>query len=180
MKNIFLLGLAIVLIASCESNVKQRYTQQSPEIDTYKQVIANYESKNWQALAGHYADSAKILNNKTEEYAKTVTEMIEANKKSAEIFSSWSFMDNESDYEMVIIDNGETWVNFWSVWEGTLKANNKTYQIPIHTTTRFVDGKIVKELGFWDESEVVIDMMQLQQQEEAAQEPTETTEAETE
>ena len=164
MKKLFLLVLAIILITSCESNVKQRYTQQSPEIETYKKVISDYDNQNWEALASHYADTAKIMNNVTEENAQTVAEMIAVNKEDASIFNSWGFMDDESEYEMVETDKGQTWVNFWSVWEGTLKANNKTYTIPAHITARFVDGKIVKEFGYWDISKIMVDMMQLEQE----------------
>lgn len=163
MKNIFLLGLAIVLIASCESNVKQRYTQQSPEIETYKKVISDYENQNWEALVGHYVDTAKVLNNVTDDDAKSISEMIAVNREDASIFTSWGFMDDESEYEMVVTDKGETWVNFWSVWKGTLKENNKTYTIPAHITARFVDGKIVRELGYWDISKIVADRMQLKE-----------------
>lgn len=163
MKNIFLLGFAIVLITSCESNVKERYTQQSPEIETYKKLISDYENQNWEALASHYADTAKVLNNVTEDDATSVSEMITINKEDASIFNSWGFIDKESEYEMVITDENQTWVNFWSVWEGTLKENNKTYTIPAHITARFVDGKIVRELGYWDISKIVADMMQLKE-----------------
>tara|TARA_R100001369_G_C3323435_1_gene169320 strand:- start:1309 stop:1863 length:555 start_codon:yes stop_codon:yes gene_type:complete len=163
MKNIFLLGLAIVLITSCESNVKQRYTQQSPEIETYKQMISDYENQNWEAMASHYADTAKIMNNVTEKNAKTIAEEVKTGKEDASFFSSWSYVDGESEYEMVTTDKGETWVNFWGLWEGTLKSNNKVYSIPVHITARFVDGKIVRELGYWDISKIVADSMQLKE-----------------
>ena len=60
---------------------------------------------------------------------------------------------------MVVTDDKETWVNFWGLWKGTLKSSGKVYQIPIHTTARFIDGKIVAESGYWNNSEIVSDML---------------------
>ena len=44
MKQIILVGLAIVLLIACKEHEK-RYTQQSAEIDTYKKVIECYEKR---------------------------------------------------------------------------------------------------------------------------------------
>ncbi|RFN60086.1 nuclear transport factor 2 family protein [Marixanthomonas ophiurae] len=165
MKKLFLLGLAIVLFSNCESNVKQRYTQQSPEIDTYKKVIDAYEKKDWKALASHYADTVKIMNNVVETEGQTLSELVASNKEDASLFASWNFVDKESEYEMVITDKNQTWVNFWGLWEGNLKANNRTYSIPVHITARFVDGKIVKEFGYWDPSKIMLDMQEIQMKE---------------
>ncbi len=165
MKNLIFLGLAIVLFTNCESNIKERYTQQSPEIDTYKKVIDAYENQNWEAMASHYADTAKIMNNVTEENSQTLTELVTMNKEDASIFSSWDYVDKESEYEMVVTDEGKTYVNFWGLWKGMLAANNKTYTIPSHITAQFVDGKIVKEFGYWDLSKIMLDMQEMQQQE---------------
>lgn len=156
MKKLMLLGLAIVFITSC--NEKQRYTQQSPEIDTYKKVIAAYEKQNWNELATYYADTAKIQMNLTKEKAQTLPQNIAMNKEDAKLFTSWNFISKDAEYEMVVTDKGETWVNFWADWQGTLKSNNKTYTIPCSLTARFVDGKIVRELGYWNSTELVLDI----------------------
>lgn len=110
MKKIMLLALAIATIAACKNEV--RYTQNSPEIETYKKSIKDYEMANWESLATHYSDTAKILNNVTEKNAQTVAQLVSQNKQDAAIFSSWNFVPEESEYEMVVTDNGETWVNF--------------------------------------------------------------------
>ena len=157
MKNLFLLGLAIVFFTSC--NQKQRYTQQSAEIDTYKKGIAAYEKQNWEELATYYADTAKIQMNVTKENAQTIAQNIAQSKEDATLFSSWRFDPKSVEYEMVVTDKGETWVNFWGNWEGTLKANNKKYVTPVHLTAKFIDGKIVREKGYWDNSEIVTDML---------------------
>jgi len=154
MKKIFLLGFATILFAACKQEV--RYTQNSPEIDSYKKVIEDYKTQNWEDMPKHYADTAKIANNVIKEKAQTVAQAIEKNKEDAKLFT-WVVKDD--DYEMVITDKGETWVNYWGLWTGTLKSNNKVYEIPFHNTARFIDGKIVQENGYWDNSEIVTDMM---------------------
>jgi len=154
MKNLFMLGLAIVLFTSC--NQKQRYTQQSAEIDTYKKVMEDYKTQNWEDYAKHYADTAKIANNVPKEKAQTVAQAIDKNKEDATLFT-WT-VDKE-EYEMVETDQGETWVNYWGTWNGTMKSSGKVYTIPFHNTARFINGKIVEELGYWDNSEIVTDML---------------------
>ena len=75
MKKIILLGLAITIITSC--NQKQRYTQQSPEINTYKKVMDDYKKMNWDDMSKHYADTAKIANNVVKQKAITVAQAVE-------------------------------------------------------------------------------------------------------
>lgn len=156
MKKLFLLGFATILFISCQQEV--RYTQQSPEIVTYKKLIENYKNSNWDDFAIHYADTAKIFNNTTKDKGITIAQRLEENKTNAKQYS-WVIEDEE--YEMVVTDNKETWVNFWGLWKGTDKVTGKLYQIPIHITTRFINGKIVKEIGYWNNSEIITDMLTL-------------------
>lgn len=150
MKKLILAGLTLGLFIACQN--QERYTQESAQIDTYKKVITDYENQDWESFAMHYADTAKIANNVTEDQAKSLTEVIESNKEDASLFTSWDFVDEEDEYEMIVTDEGETWVNYWGLWQGTLKADGNTYEIPAHMTAQFVDGKIVKEFGYWDVS----------------------------
>ena len=154
MKNLFLLGLVIVFFTSC--NQKQRYTQKSAEIDTYKKVMEDYKTQNWEDYPLYYADNAKIANNVVKEKAQTVSQTIEKSKEDARLFD---YKVEDIDYEMVVTDNGETWVNYWGVWKGTLKSTGKVYVIPFHNTAQFIDGKIVREDGYWNNSEIVTDML---------------------
>ncbi|MEO6347787.1 MAG: nuclear transport factor 2 family protein, partial [Aquaticitalea sp.] len=80
----------------------------------------------------------------------------------ATLFSSWKYDPESVEYEMVVTDKGETWVNFWGHWEGTLKSSNKVYVIPAHVTARFVGGKIVREDGYWDVSKLLMDIQSLE------------------
>lgn len=161
MKQIIMLAFAIATIAACKNEV--RYTQNSPEIETYKKVIKDYEMANWESLATHYSDTAKILNNVTQKNAQTVAQMVAQNKQDASIFSSWNFVPEESEYEMVVTDKGEIWVNFWGLWQGRLMSNNQLYEIPAHFTAQFIDGKIVKEVGYWDNSPIALALQQLKE-----------------
>ncbi|MEM0518229.1 nuclear transport factor 2 family protein [Aequorivita flava] len=167
MKKSILLVLAAVLSLTACKQQEKRYTQQSPEIDTYKKVIEAYDKQDWETMASHYSDTAKIMNNVTEKEAQTLAELVASDKEDASLFSSWEYVDGESEFEMVVTDKSKTYVNFWGLWQGTLAANNKTYTIPTHLTAQFVDGKIVKEFGYWDLSKIMLDMQAMQQAEAA-------------
>lgn len=160
MKTSILLILTVSFFTSCEQQ-DTRYTQQSAEIDTYKKVIEDYKNLNWEDLAIHYADTAKIANNVAKEEAVSVSETIKIQKADAEIFT-WVFENEE--YEMVLTDDKETWVNFWGIWKGTMKSTKKQYVIPVHTTVRFINGKIVSEYGYWNNSEITSDLLQTEQE----------------
>lgn len=78
-------------------------------------------------------------------------------------------IDREGEaLEMVVDDKGETWVNYWSVWKGTMAANDKTYETPIHITSQFVNGKIVKAFGYWNNAPLQLDVMALKMAAEKA------------
>lgn len=166
------IGLIIILIAfaACKET-ETRYTQKSAEIDSYKAAIASYEKGDWEGYMSHFADTAKIYHN-TETEALSPKQTAEGMAERTAPLSSYGFAVDAGDLEMVLTDEGETWVNFWGVWKGVLAANNKEVIIPVHTTAQFVDGKIVKEYGYWDTSGMMAAMMEL---EEAAKAKDDTT-----
>lgn len=172
MKKLLIIAFGVFVLVSCQE--KQRYTQQSPEIETYKKAIKDYEMANWESLASHYADTAKIYFNATQKNPKTVAQMIEQDKNDVILFTSYNFVPEESEFEMVVTDKGETWVNYWGLWQGRLKSNNELFELPVHLTARFIDGKIVKEHGYWDNSAITVAMMNSQ----SASPPEATTETE--
>ena len=153
MKKLLLLGLAVLLFAACQQ--EQRYTQQSPEIDTVKKLIKNYNDKTYDASI--YSDTSKTYYN-TKNKAMSPQETIAYHQANDAAYSSREFLDKDQDYEMVKTDDGKTWVNCWLDWKGTLAANGKEFMIPIHLTYQFVDGKVVREVGMWDPSEVVLEL----------------------
>ncbi|MCJ7757455.1 MAG: nuclear transport factor 2 family protein [Gillisia sp.] len=174
MKNKIFIILTFALFTSCPNTNEERYTQNSPEIDTYKQLLKDYEMGNWEAMAVHYADTAKIYYNEIEKNPRTISESIEEDRKNSAILSSYGYIPDSMEFEMVVTDDGETWVNFWGVWQGRLAENNKLFEIPSHMTIQFVNGKIVKEYGYWNNTEMVLELMDLEKQqaeESAAEEP---------
>jgi len=160
MKNSIIILVLLFSIISCQKT-ETRYTQQSPEIDSFKKSIEAYEKQDWVTMKSFYADSAKIEHNVTKDKAVSVDKLIEVSKEDAELFSNIDFIDSESEYEMVVTDDGETWVNFWGDWKGTLKATGEEYILPCAITAQFVNGNIVREVGFWNNAKIALDLQKL-------------------
>lgn len=159
MKKLFVLGLAIVLFTSCQEK-KQRYFETSAEIDVTKALIKDYHAGDWKAWASHYADTAKIYRNSIKPV--TVKETMANLQEILSNVSTYKFDDKNLWYEMVIDKDGETWVNFWGNWRGKLAANGKELVIPVHLTLQFVNGKIVEEFGYYDISEFVLSLQEIE------------------
>ena len=157
MKKLLLLGLAAILFVACQQQ-EQRYTQQSPEIDTVKKLIKNYNDKTYDTSI--YADSSKTFYN-TKDKGMSPTETIAYHQANDANYSERGFLDKDQEYEMVKTDDGQTWVNCWLDWKCTLATNGKEIMIPIHLTYQFIDGKVVREVGMWDPTEVVLSLMQM-------------------
>lgn len=169
MKTTKVLGLLLItllLFTACQEQTK-RYTQSSPEIDHLKAAIADYEAGNWEGYMSHYADTAKIYHN-TESKPISPKESAEFFAERNSAYSSYGMVEDKGDSEMVVTDEGETWVNYWGLWHGTLAANNQTLEIPIHLTAQFVDGKIVKEYGYFDTAPIMTAMMEIEAAKKAA------------
>ncbi|HSQ46585.1 MAG TPA: hypothetical protein VLM44_06650, partial [Lutibacter sp.] len=92
------------------------------------------------------------------------------------VFSSRGFVEKGQEYEMATTDEGNTWVNFWGVWKGTLAANNKVIEIPVHLTAQFIDGKIVREYGYWDNAPIVLAIQEIEATAKMAEETMPETE----
>lgn len=148
MKKLFLLVLTGVLFTACQ-NSEVRYTQASAEIDVIKAHMADYEKQNWESWRSHYADTSKSFFN-TKGPGISPDQAMTALKEGVAGLSSYGFVKDEGDMEMVVDDKGRTWVNFWGNWEGTLKTGGEKLQIPVHLTYQMIDNKIVREYGYWD------------------------------
>jgi len=159
MKKIFLLCLATTFMMSCK-NAEPKYFSSSPEIDEAKALIKDYNAGEWTAWLTHYADTAKLHHNTLED--ATPAEVLEGLKGLLAATSDYGFTDKDIFYEMVIDDKNEKWVNFWGTWEGTLAANNQKLIIPVHLTLQFVDGKIVEEHAYYNLSEYVAAMQNIE------------------
>ena len=161
MKKFTLLGIILMFFVACQEKQSERYTQNSPEIDSVKAAIAAYEAADWDKYVSLYADTAKIYHN-TKDKPVSPTQSAERFKESTSGYSSYSFVKDEGDMEMVVTDVGETWVNYWGIWEGTMSANDQKFVMPVHLTLQFKDGKIVKEYGYYNQTELVLANMELQ------------------
>jgi len=161
MKKLILLSLAIVLFTSCQEKAAKRYTQKSPEIEVLKSVIKDYNTKNWEALLSHYADTSKTFFNTVDKpiSSKKIADYHTQNDVN---YSQRGFIDEGQEYEMVLTDDGKTWVNFWGTWKGTLIGNNKEITLAVHLTAQFIDNKIVQDHGYWDASEVVLSLQEIE------------------
>ena len=151
-KLLIMAGLLIV-VSSCQNKSNERFTTSSKEIDLLKKGLENYEDANWKEWIKQYSDSAKIYQNtwtswKTPEETRTSHEQIIAQ------LSSYSFEKKELFFEQIIDDRGRTWVNFWGLWKGTLKVNNKSIEIPVHLTILVADGKVINEYGYWNSAKL--------------------------
>lgn len=148
----------LVLISAC--NQTQRYTQTSPEIETVKTLIHDYDTKNYDALISHFADTAQVFFNSPNSILaptlRSFHEMDDAN------FSARGFLTEGQEYEMVNSDDGKTWVNFWGMWQGTLAANNKVVTLPVHLTIQFENGIAVREYGYWDNAPIVLAIQEIE------------------
>ena len=149
MKKILFSVLLLLIILSCQVDTKERYTRTSTEIDLLKKGIEYYENADWDKWSEQYADSAKIYQNTWHVWSSPeVTK--ERHIDLISNLSSYGFEREDLIMERIIDDKGKIWVNSWGLWRGTLKANNKVIEIPVHLTVQFVDGKIIEECGFWN------------------------------
>ncbi len=163
LKSLILLGLTVILFTACQNNQPERYTTTSPEINVVKALIKDYHEGNWEAWLTHYVDTAKIYHN-TWKDGVSAKETVESLKVILSNTSSYHFDESEDEifYEMVTTDKGNTWVYFWGNWKGTLAANNKELEIPVHLALRFVDGKIAREEGFYNLSEFTAALQEIE------------------
>ena len=118
-----------------------------------------------------YADSSKTNYNSMK--TMSPSEALDYHKEADANYSSRGFKAEGQEYEMVLTDDGETWVNCWLEWQGTLAANGKEISVPVHLTYRFVEGKIVREYGYWDPTEIVLTLQAVAAAAKAAEETEE-------
>ena len=167
MKTFFSFLVGILLLTACNEPATDRYTQDAPEIDLYKKSFADYTSQNWEGLRSYYADTAKLYFNRLESNPMTMDDAIEENKMMAEMLTEYGFVDGSEEFERVITDDDEMWVNYWGTWYAVIPVTGKRVEIPVHLTARFIDSKIVQEHGFWDTSPIYTAMMEAEAAQEA-------------
>lgn len=161
MKKLSVLLIAAIVLFACQEKQPVRFTTSSPEINTYKTGIDAYEKADWGTWASNYSDTAKVYHNAWET-SSNVAQIQENHVNLISALSSYGFVKDQTVIEQTLDDDGETWVNFWGLWKGTLKANGKEVSIPVHLTAQFVDGKVVQEYGFWNMAEMMAEMQAIE------------------
>ncbi len=164
MKKVIYLLFAAVLFTACNPSQTERYFSASPEIEITKSTLKHYLSGNWNEMKSLYADTAKVLNNVPKGKGVSIAAAIEDYKQDHELFTSMRYVADEDFFEMVVTDDGETWVNYWGLWKGTLKATGEEYEIPVHITQRYINQQIVRELGYWNSSAIALALSKLEPQ----------------
>lgn len=161
MKKLFILLVAVGFFAACTPAGQVRYASSSAEIDVMKSLLKDYVEANWASYKTFYADTAKIRENVLDNQGVTIDVIIDRYKETHEMFSSIQFLTEQDFFEMVVTDEGETWVNYWGVWAATLNATGKRFETPLHVTAQFIDGKIVAEHGYWDNAPIALELYKL-------------------
>lgn len=174
MRTLLALSFCLILVASCQEQKQAepqevRYTQQSAEIDSYKAGIRAYEKGDWDGYRATYSDTVKIYRNNPDK-AYNTDETVAMFTEQQATFSQYGFNSDDEEFEMVKTDDGNTWVNYWGLWKATIAANGQEVKVPVHLTAQFVDGKIVREYGYWDGSIVQNAMEALAAEAEGGQE----------
>jgi hypothetical protein len=154
-KGIYLL-LVVAMFTACNTKQPVRYFSVSPEIEITKSTLKHYLDGNWEALKSIYADTAKVFNNVPKGKGISIDSAIMDYMQEHELFTSITYLAEEDFFEMVVTDEGETWVNYWGLWKGTLKATGEEFQIPLHITQQFINQKIVREHGYWNSSAIAL------------------------
>ena len=145
--------MVLTLLASCQSG-PARYSTSGEEVALVNKLISDYEKGDWDAWLAVYSDTAKIYHN-TRADAVNAADALERHKQNTAMMKSYEFLDKPIFLEKVIDDDGETWVNFWGYWKGTLAANDETLETAVHLSVQIENGKIVQEHGMWDTAPLV-------------------------
>jgi len=157
MRNFFFITLALLTFSSSQAQDKVRYTQQAPEIEAIKTWFKAYNEGDWAKLESFYAKDATITHNTGE---ASPNQLIQGLKSTLTAFSDYKFT-SVGEEERVVTDKGETWVNAWADWKGTMKGTGEEVNISIHGSFQFKDGKIVEEHAYYDVSGVNAAMQNL-------------------
>lgn len=152
MKKISFLSVLIPVLISCQNKTLERYVEDSPEIETVRNMFSDYMAEDWDSFRTHYASGARIYWNTFDDNYSSVEETIEGESGFIGLLSSHSFLKEKEFFQRVVDDRGNIWVNFWGVWRGSLAANSQTFEFPVHFTFRFEQGKIIEERGYADYS----------------------------
>ncbi len=148
----------LFLFTACNDSSKNYFTETSPEIDTMRQMIKDYEAGEWESYKSHYTEDAKVYHNRVNSDPRTVDMAIEEHKTFISQVKNFKYSTTENQtVEMIIDSKGITWVSFWGVWTGNFTESGNEAQIIVHITSKFENGKIVQEHMYWDTAPFVLE-----------------------
>lgn len=150
--------ILLLLSTSCKDTSKNYFTESSPEIETMRQMIKDYEAGDWVSYITHYKKDAKIYHNRVNNNSRAIHEAVEEHKILLSQMDSYNYSTTENQtVEMIIDSKGTTWVSFWGVWTGIFAESGNKTEIIVHITSKFEDGKIVQEHMYWDTAPFVLE-----------------------
>jgi hypothetical protein len=131
-----------LMIKSCNQSEK-RLARSSTEIDSVKELIQNFQNRDWNQWSTHYKSGAKVYHNNWNT-AATVTETRESLSKLFSKEEKFQFK-KPLIFENARDDAGNiTGVHFWGV------ISNGDSDLPMHLSFHFKNGKISEEYGFFN------------------------------
>jgi hypothetical protein len=142
--------IAIFCISCQQKQTPKQYFEESPEIEVCKKAVNAYLNQDWETFRSCYSDTAKIWYNKyfLKYPAQNIDEIINNIKDP---LGSMEFFKYEGVlWEMIINNAGQNWVHFWGTWIGKLSEESDDVDIVVHIAYSIENGKIVMEVGFWD------------------------------
>lgn len=147
MKRILLLALCTLFIsANAFSQTGTHYTD-GPIVDKLKAAVAAYNDGDLTTYRSFFADTARIYVNSPD--PMTIDARLEEMKAGASGMDSYGLVNVV--YGHIKTAEGVDWGMIWGAWQG--KIGEEEWTIPIHTATRYVNGKAVEQWGFWDNSQ---------------------------
>ena len=169
MKRLPYFTLLVLLLAACQPPAEQtvRYTTDSPEITQGKAIMDAYLSGDWETMRAGFADTAKIYHNSTS--SMNPDENIQNLQEGVSAVSSYELGDDVY-WEMIVEDDGDTWVYFWGEWKAVHAGTGNSMSVPFHLASQYKDGLVVEEHGFWDTAPIIMEAQAAAAAEEASAE----------
>lgn len=153
MRKLIFLVVAAIVFTACQQSGPERWTRSSPEVKVTKALVTDYVNGSWDSWLSHYSDTAKVFHNTTT--GATPQQLMDALRNDIQKLAYYNFSEKEIFYEMIIDDNNDKWVYFWGTWEAKVRDINKPLEIPVHLAMQFVNNKIVREYGYYDNSSII-------------------------